>query len=107
MFNFRTSSLNEFRYNLPYNEMVGGGLAISRSHFLRVNGFSNQFYGWGGEDDDMSNRISKVGMSVNRPVSKHCKAVEGEKVKEKREKRSKQKKKKKERDKKEKNMRNL
>ena len=57
MFNFRTSSLNEFRYNLPYNEMVGGGLAISRSHFLKVNGFSNQFYGWGGEDDEFYQRL--------------------------------------------------
>ena len=25
--------------------------------FKKVNGFSNQFWGWGGEDDDMSNRI--------------------------------------------------
>lgn len=52
------SSLNEFRYNLPYNQMVGGGLAISKSQFIQVNGFSNQFYGWGGEDDDFYQRLA-------------------------------------------------
>ena len=56
---FRTSSLNEFRYNLPYRELVGGGLAISGSQFRSVNGFSNQFYGWGGEDDELYQRLTE------------------------------------------------
>lgn len=33
--------------------MVGGVLAIRMNHFYAVNGFSNEFWGWGGEDDDM------------------------------------------------------
>ena len=54
----RTSSLNEFRYNLPYTEMVGGALAISRNQFVQVNGFSNNFFGWGGEDDEFYERLA-------------------------------------------------
>ena len=31
--------------------------AIRTEQFKRLNGFSNLFWGWGGEDDDMSRRI--------------------------------------------------
>jgi len=41
---------------LPYEGIFGGVTAFKRQHFEFVNGFSNQFYGWGGEDDDMYNR---------------------------------------------------
>jgi len=30
---------------------------MTREQIEKVNGFSNQFWGWGGEDDDMSWRI--------------------------------------------------
>ena len=39
------SSLNEFRYNLPYPEMKGSALSIISDQFSILNGFSNQFYG--------------------------------------------------------------
>lgn len=34
--------------------------------FKKVNGFSNKFWGWGGEDDDMSNRINQAGYFISR-----------------------------------------
>ena len=38
--------------------------------FKTVNGFSNSFWGWGGEDDDMSNRLKHVGYHIARyPVN--------------------------------------
>lgn len=36
--------------------LVGGVLAIKNHQFEMVNGYSNQFWGWGGEDDDMAYR---------------------------------------------------
>ena len=34
--------------------------------FQTVNGFSNKYWGWGGEDDDMSNRIKYHGFYISR-----------------------------------------
>lgn len=43
-------------YRLPYKILVGGVFAIRSDHFFRVNGYSNLYWGWGGEDDDMGYR---------------------------------------------------
>lgn len=62
-----TSHLDKFRYNLPYHELFGGGIAILKEQFQAVNGFSNRFFGWGGEDDDLSqNRVSASGYQICR-----------------------------------------
>lgn len=43
-------------FKLPYSSIFGGVSAMTKLQFKKVNGFSNCFWGWGGEDDDMSNR---------------------------------------------------
>jgi len=51
-FIFKTS----FPYRLPYSTLFGGAEALTNSQFTKMNGFSNDFWGWGGEDDDISAR---------------------------------------------------
>ena len=46
--------------------IAGGVVAITKDHFLKVNGYSNQFWGWGGEDDNMWRRIRNAGLKVTR-----------------------------------------
>lgn len=41
---------------LPYYSIFGGASALTKNQFMLVNGFSNVYFGWGGEDDDMSQR---------------------------------------------------
>ena len=41
---------------LPDDKLIGGVSAWRTEEFERVNGWSNLFWFWGGEDDDMSYR---------------------------------------------------
>ncbi|VDO36748.1 unnamed protein product [Brugia timori] len=54
-------------YQLWYKEIVGGVLAISMDDYRTVNGYSNMYWGWGGEDDDMGKRIMAQNLTIERP----------------------------------------
>jgi hypothetical protein len=41
-----------------YTELVGGVLSLHTDDYItRLNGFSNSFWAWGGEDDEMGEKI--------------------------------------------------
>ena len=54
------------RFRLPYEGLFGGVSAMTTEHFVKVNGFSNLFWGWGGEDDDMASRIKYHKLVISR-----------------------------------------
>lgn len=54
-------------YELWYNYIVGGALAIQVDHYVAINGYSNMFWAWGGEDDDMGLRILAHNFTIERP----------------------------------------
>ncbi|XP_029460079.1 beta-1,4-galactosyltransferase 1-like isoform X2 [Rhinatrema bivittatum] len=60
-------SMDKFGFRLPYNQYFGGVSALSKEQFQKINGFPNNYWGWGGEDDDIYNRITSRGMSLSRP----------------------------------------
>ncbi len=55
-----------YRYTLLYPNLFGGATSITREIFDSVNGFSNRFWGWGGEDDDFFKRIFSKGLDPIR-----------------------------------------
>ena len=59
-------AVSKFKYRLPYVDLFGGVGALRTEHFQKINGFSNQFWGWGGEDDDMSSRIRNNKLNITR-----------------------------------------
>ncbi|XP_026880324.2 beta-1,4-galactosyltransferase 5 [Electrophorus electricus] len=60
--------LNKYSYMLPYDEFFGGVSGLTAEQFQRINGFPNAFWGWGGEDDDLWNRVQYAGYTVSRPL---------------------------------------
>jgi beta-1,4-galactosyltransferase 1 len=59
-------------YQLWYKEIVGGALAIGVYDYLHVNGYSNQYWAWGGEDDDFGKRIYSLNYTIERPDSSYA-----------------------------------
>ncbi|XP_062396629.1 beta-1,4-galactosyltransferase 3 isoform X1 [Sardina pilchardus] len=60
-------AMDKFRYRLPYPQYFGGVSAVTPNQYLKMNGFPNQYWGWGGEDDDIATRIRLSGMKIVRP----------------------------------------
>ncbi|XP_041960755.1 beta-1,4-galactosyltransferase 1-like [Alosa sapidissima] len=60
-------AIDKFGFRLPYMQIFGGVTALSLEQFTKINGYPNNYWGWGGEDDDVSQRVSMRGMSISRP----------------------------------------
>ncbi|XP_028322686.1 beta-1,4-galactosyltransferase 4 [Gouania willdenowi] len=58
---------NATGYKLRYKGYFGGVTAMTKEQFLQVNGFSNAYWGWGGEDDDLRIRVELQKMKIMRP----------------------------------------
>ncbi|XP_047032292.1 beta-1,4-N-acetylgalactosaminyltransferase bre-4-like [Helicoverpa zea] len=58
----------EKNYNISYKHksLFGGVVAMTIEQFQRANGFSNLYFGWGGEDNDMYWRLRASGYPVVR-----------------------------------------
>ncbi|XP_037612659.1 beta-1,4-galactosyltransferase 1-like [Sebastes umbrosus] len=61
--------MDKFNFHLPYRDFFGGVSSLSKDQFLKINGFPNTYWGWGGEDDDIFRRVYSRGMSISRPDS--------------------------------------
>lgn len=76
-------NLSTLRFKLLYPQLFGGAIALTREHFDKIGGFSNEFYGWGGEDDDAFNRVIAAGLKIDRTplefgdyhMMKHVKSI--------------------------------
>ncbi|CAF4453826.1 unnamed protein product, partial [Rotaria sp. Silwood2] len=40
-------AVDELRYSLMYNDLIGGVLAVTKDQFIKANGWSNLYWGWG------------------------------------------------------------
>jgi len=58
-----SSHCSQFNYvNIP-DKIMGGVILFNNDDYKKVNGYSNQFNGWGKEDDDLYARCEKEGLT--------------------------------------------
>ncbi|XP_078687272.1 uncharacterized protein LOC144919644 [Branchiostoma floridae x Branchiostoma belcheri] len=60
-------AIDVYNYTLPYEHFLGGVVALSAAQYDRLNGYSNLFCGWGGEDDDLFMRLYSHRLTLSRP----------------------------------------
>ncbi|XP_037803835.1 beta-1,4-N-acetylgalactosaminyltransferase bre-4-like [Penaeus monodon] len=59
------SSVSRFNYTV-FAQHIGCSCLMTEWQVRKVNGWSNRYYGWGAEDDDMYRRIRAEGMELWR-----------------------------------------
>ncbi|KAI3378171.1 hypothetical protein SNEBB_004832 [Seison nebaliae] len=52
-----SSAIDVLHYKLPYQTLLGGVSSFPVNVVFAVNGFANIYWGWGAEDDDLSQRV--------------------------------------------------
>nr|XP_022314109.1 beta-1,4-galactosyltransferase 4-like isoform X2 [Crassostrea virginica] len=62
-------AIDKYKFKLLYATNFGGVSSMSTEQFTTINGYSNLFFGWGGEDDDFYNRVVSNNMTISRDNS--------------------------------------
>lgn len=62
--------VSPFLYESRYSAIMGSNFSACRSDLVAVNGFNEEFVGWGGEDDDLDQRLRFSGVRVRNVRNK-------------------------------------
>ncbi|KAI3385984.1 hypothetical protein SNEBB_001229 [Seison nebaliae] len=54
------NAMSKFKYRMPYPRFAGGVTVFSGSQYYQINGHSNEFWGYGGEDDELALRMKEL-----------------------------------------------
>ena len=65
------SEAEQFGFKLPYNGYFGGVTLFDKHSFIRINGYSNDYWGWGAEDDDVMFRCIAKGIRPSRKIGRY------------------------------------
>jgi hypothetical protein len=60
--------LQEHDYETTFFDYFGGVTMFTKEDFKTINGFSNEYWGWGFEDDDLLIRCIQAGLDIDKEV---------------------------------------
>eukprot|EP00930_Biecheleria_cincta_P074443 TRINITY_DN61662_c0_g1_i1.p1 TRINITY_DN61662_c0_g1~~TRINITY_DN61662_c0_g1_i1.p1 ORF type:complete len:936 (-),score=112.30 TRINITY_DN61662_c0_g1_i1:117-2873(-) len=52
-----SAEIDRYNWKTPYLQSAGGIVGMSLKHWRKINGFGNNYFGWGGEDDELHHRL--------------------------------------------------
>ena len=55
--------VKQFDYGLKYQEYFGGCILFTKEQYEKINGYSNGYWNWGMEDDDILFRVKQKGLA--------------------------------------------
>jgi hypothetical protein len=62
------TKLSKYNYNLGYDQYFGGVVLFTKEQAYKTNGYSNDYWDWGQEDDDLFWRCYYEGMTTGRVI---------------------------------------
>ena len=76
------TEVEQFEFRLPYEGYFGGVTIFDKESFKKINGYANEYWGWGAEDDDVLLRCAILGVSTSRKSCRyksldHARNIEG------------------------------
>lgn len=66
----------QWKDKYTFEHFLGGVTSMNAKSFEMVNGYPNDRWGWGSEDDSLMNRVMEVGLPVIRPDEGVIKEIE-------------------------------
>ena len=61
-------------------EYLGGIISISEQNYTELNGYPNNYWGWGGEDDELRRRVNNTNLQIENPEENECKITDLEEM---------------------------
>lgn len=61
--------VEQFNYKKPYDKYFGGVTLLPNDKFYKVNGFVNEYWGYGAEDDELYRRFEAMAIPIE---SRQC-----------------------------------
>ena len=68
----------QWKTKYTFNEYFGGIVSITPRIAKKINGYPNDFWGWGGEDDSFYNRVQETIGKIGRPMVGDIEDIEHE-----------------------------
>lgn len=62
------TKLSKYNYGLGYDQYFGGVILFTKEQSEKINGYSNDYWDWGQEDDDLFWRCYFEGMTTGRVI---------------------------------------